>query len=185
MSTTLSKKEINSLLRTLKSRFENHLERHKEIKWEDLLERLTSNPDKLVTLHKMETTGGEPDVVEYDNETDTYVFVDCAVDSPKGRRSLCYDQEALEARQKSKPRSNVIDVAKEIGIELLTAEQYRELQSICQMDTKTSSWLKTPEKVRKLGGAIFGDFRYDQVFIYHNSAKSFYISRGFRGLVRI
>lgn len=181
----LKKEQLDSLLNILKTRFEKNSKRHKNIKWEDIEVKLKESNSKLLILNKMEETGGEPDVVDYDDKTDEYIFYDCSAESPKGRRSLCYDREALEARKKYPPKSSVIDEAKEIGIELLTEEQYKYLQTLGNFDTKTSSWIKTPSNIRELGGALFCDHRYNHIFTYHNGADSYYASRGFRGLVRV
>lgn len=181
----LKKEQLDSLLNILKTRFEKNSKRHKNIKWEDIEVKLKESNSKLLILNKMEETGGEPDVVDYDDKTDEYIFYDCSTESPKGRRSLCYDREALEARKKYPPKSSAIDEAKKIGIELLTEEQYKYLQTLGNFDTKTSSWVQTPTAIRKLGGALFCDYRYNHVFIYHNGADSYYAARGFRGLVRV
>ncbi len=177
----LSTKESEELLKTLKTRFDKHSKRHKDVEWDKVEAKLKANPHKLWALYQMETTGGEPDIVAYDKESDQYTFCDCAPESPKERRSLCYDREALKSRKKFKPKDNAMDAAAAMGIEILNEEQYRTLQSLGNFDTKTSSWLKTPAEIRKLGGAIFGDFRYDTIFIYHNGAESYYAARGFRG----
>jgi hypothetical protein len=181
----LSVKQREELLGILKSRFEKNMNRHKGIEWNKVQAKLNANADKLWSLNEMENTGGEPDVVGYDKKTDEYIFYDCAAETPKDRRSLCYDREALESRKEHKPKNNAVDMAAAMGIEILTEEQYRELQKLGKFDTKTSSWLKTPSEIRKLGGAIFGDFRYGQVFVYHNGAQSYYGSRAFRGLLRV
>lgn len=181
----LAPKDSEELLVTLKNRFEKNTNRHKNIRWEEVVAKLETNPDKLWSLHEMEQTGGEPDVIGVDKKTGEFIFYDCSVESPKGRRSLCYDREALEARKEHKPKNNAIDLANSIGIELLTEEEYRELQKFGEFDTKTSSWLKTPDDIRKLGGAIFGDFRYGTVFIYHNGVQSYYAGRGFRGKLKV
>ncbi|QAA33510.1 DUF4256 domain-containing protein [Clostridium manihotivorum] len=173
------------LINILKNRFEKNISRHKDIEWAKVQAKLEANTKKLSSLDEMEATGGEPDVVEYDESTDEYIFYDCSPESPKGRRSLCYDGEALEARKENKPKSSALDMAAAMGIELLTEHQYRHLQSIGNFDMKTSSWLKTPPEIRKLGGSIFGDFRYGNVFIYHNGAESYYAGRGFRGVLRV
>lgn len=178
-------KQYEELLYTLKTRFEKNTNRHKSIKWDEIQTKLEANAKKLWSLNEMEKTAGEPDVVGLDQKTGEYIFFDCSAESPSGRRSLCYDREALESRKKHKPENNVLDMAAAMGIELLTEEQYRELQKIGEFDLKTSSWVKTPEKIRKLGGAIFCDRRYDTVFTYHNGAESYYASRGFRGVIRI
>lgn len=181
----LSVEQTEALLDTLKNRFEENINRHEDMEWDKIKVKLEANPNKLWSLHQMEQTGGEPDVLEHDGKTDEYIFFDCSPESPDGRRSLCYDREALESRKKHKPDDSVIDMASAMGIELLTEEQYRRLQKLGNFDRKTSSWLKTPTDIRELGGAIFGDFRYGQVFIYHNGADSYYSSRGFRGLLRV
>ena len=181
----LSQKQIDQLLNTLKSRFENNLHRHKDIKWDEVKAKLEANPGKLWSLNEMEKTGGEPDVVGYDNKTGEYIFYDCSAESPTERRSLCYDQEALEARKEHKTKDSVINMAEVMGIELLTEEQYCELQKLGEYDLKTSSWIKTPDDIRKLGEALFCDRRYDTVFVYHNGADSYYAARGFRGLLKV
>lgn len=181
----LSSEQSEELLNTLKARFEENMNRHKDLKWTNVQEMLRGNPEKLWSLNEMEQTGGEPDVVGHDKKTDEYIFYDCSQESPKGRRSVCYDREALESRKKHKPESSAIDMADAMGVELLTEDQYRELQELGDFDTKTSSWLKTPSDIRELGGAIFGDFRYDHVFIYHNGAESYYAARGFRSSLKI
>lgn len=177
--------EREELLDILKTRFEKNRERHVGLEWAEVQARLEAHPEKLWSLHEMERTGGEPDVVGYDEKTAVTIFVDCAPESPKGRRSLCYDREAWEARKEHKPEGNAVDTAVAMGIELLTEEQYRALQEIGAFDTKTSSWVKTPAAIRKRGGAIFCDRRYDHVFTYHNGAESYYAARGFRGLLRV
>jgi hypothetical protein len=182
---TLSKKQREELLSALKARFEKNMGRHKGLAWAQVQAKLEADDRKLWSLYEMEKTGGEPDVVGHDKKTGEYIFYDCSAESPAGRRSLCYDREALEARKENKPKNNAIDVATAIGIELLTEEQYRELQKLGNFDTKTSSWVKTPSAIRKLGGAIFCDRRYDTVFVYHNGAESYYAARGFRGWLRI
>ena len=181
----LSPIESEELLSTLKARFEKHMSRHKDIDRSKVTAKLEHNPKKLLALHKMENTVGEPDVIGCDTKTGEYIFCDCSEESPKGRRSMCYDGEALAARKEDKPENSAMDVAHSMGIELLTEEQYRDLQKVGYFDTKTSSWLQTPVSIRKLGGAIFADRRYDTVFIYHNGAESYYASRGFRGLLRV
>jgi hypothetical protein len=173
------------LLNILKDRFYKNMNRHKGLKWSVIEEKLKDNVDKLWSLNEMEQTGGEPDVADYDKKTGEYIFIDCSEQSPAGRTNLCYDREALESRKEHKPKNSAIDLAAAMGIEILTEEQYRQLQKFGDFDTKTSSWVKTPEKIRKLGGAIFCDRRYDTVFVYHNGAESYYSSRGFRGLLRI
>ncbi|MFL6302225.1 MAG: DUF4256 domain-containing protein [Candidatus Sulfotelmatobacter sp.] len=182
---SLSKKQREDLLKTLKARFEQNMGRHKDVQWPNLQARLEGNPEKLWSLNEMENTGGEPDVVSHDKKTGEYIFYDCAAESPKDRRSLCYDRAALDARKENKPKGNALEMAEAIGIELLTEEQYRELQRLGTFDTKTSSWVKTPAAVRKLGGALFCDRRYDTVFVYHNGAESYYAARGFRGWLKI
>lgn len=173
------------LLGVLKARFEKHSHRHKGLEWSDIQARLDAHPEKLWSLHEMERTGGEPDVVGRDTGTGEYLFYDCSAESPKDRRSVCYDREALDARKEAKPENNAVDMAAAMGIELLTEEQYRELQQYGPSDTKTSSWLQMPATVRKLGGAIYGDYRYGRVFVYHNGASSYYAARGFRGALRV
>lgn len=177
--------EIEHLLSTLKSRFDKNMIRHSGIRWDDVLQKLQSDPQKLESLKKMEDTGGEPDVIAYDVNTNEFIFCDCSSESPKGRRSLCYDQKALDDRKEFKPVGSAMVMATEIGIEITSEEEYRFLQTLGKFDTKTSSWLKTPEPIRKLDGAIFGDYRYGQVFVYHNGASSYYASRGFRGILRV
>ena len=173
------------MLSTLQKRFLEHMHRHTDLDWQKIHHKLEGNPKKLAVLQKMEETCGEPDVVDFDEKSGEYIFFDCAAESPKERRSLCYDRDALEKRKENKPKNNAIDAAAEIGIELLTEEDYRYLQTVGSFDTKTSSWLETPENIRKLGGAIFGDFRYGTVFIYHNGAESYYAARGFRGKMKV
>ena len=172
-------------LELLKTRFESNMERHKSLRWSKVAARLETAPQELLVLHEMETTGGEPDVVGHDRKTDQFIFVDCSPETPQGRRGVCYDREGLESRKDHKPANNAVDMAAAMGTELLTEEEYRDLQTLGTFDTKTSSWLKTPPEVRELGGALFGDFRYGRVFIYHNGAQSYYSVRGFRGLVRV
>ena len=181
----LSKIQIEEIINILKSRFENNMIRHQEINWEHVQSKLETNIEKLWSLNQMEKTGGEPDVVGYDNKTNELIFFDCSPESPTGRRNICYDREALEARKKFKPDNNALDLASDMGIELLSEDQYRELQKLGEFDRKTSSWIKTPEKVRKLGGALFCDRRYDTVFVYHNGADSYYGVRGFRGFLKV
>jgi hypothetical protein len=181
----LSPEQLTELLSTLKARFEKNSNRHKGREWADVHARLETNPEKLWSLHEMERTGGEPDVIGYDQKTGDYIFYDCAAESPEGRRSLCYDHEALESRKEHKPENSAMDVATAMGVELLTEEQYRELQTLGTFDTKTSSWVQTPPAIRKLGGALFCDRRYNTVFVYHNGAESYYAARGFRGSLRI
>ncbi|NLN05347.1 MAG: DUF4256 domain-containing protein [Clostridiaceae bacterium] len=181
----MNQEEKNKLLDTLRERFEKNRNRHEFIEWKDVLGKLEANDEKLMILQKMESSGGEPDVVAYDREKDEYLFFDCSPESPVGRRSLCYDNEALESRKANKPAGSAIGMAEEMGIEILTMEDYHMLQSLGEFDTKTSSWVKTPERIRKLGGALFCDRRYDTVFVYHNGAESYYASRGFRGSLRV
>jgi hypothetical protein len=173
------------LLEELKARFEKNMNRHQGVEWAKVQAKLEANPEKLWSLGEMERTGGEPDVVGFDKETGEYIFYDCSAESPKGRRSFCYDREALESRKEHKPENNAVDMAGEIGIELLTQEQYRELQQLGNFDTKTSSWVKTPVEIRNLGGALFCDRRYNTVFVYHNGAESYYAARGFRGSLKV
>jgi len=185
-----TKKELGSaqrteLLKTLQARFEKNMKRHTGLDWAKVQAKLEAHTEKLLSLHEMEVTGGEPDVVGHDTKTGEYIFYDCAAESPKDRRSLCYDREALEARKEHKPKNNALDMAAAMGIELLTEEQYRELQQLGEFDTKTSSWIKTPAEIRKLGGALYCDRRYNTVFVYHNGAESYYATRGFRGLLRV
>ena len=181
----LSSEQREELLKALKARFEKNMNRHKGLEWAKVQAKLEAETGKLWSLHEMERTGGEPDVVGHDKKTGEYIFYDCSAESPKGRRSLCYDRAALDARKEHKPENSAMDVAAAMGIELLTEEQYRELQGFGKFDTKTSSWLITPADIRKLGGAIFGDFRYGHVFVYHNGADSYYAARGFRGSLRV
>ena len=181
----LSPEQRDELLSILKSRFEKNKSRHKGIEWTKVQAKLEANPGKLWSLDDMETTGGEPDVVAYDEKTGEYIFYDCSAESPKGRRSICYDDEALASRKEHKPANSAITMAEEMGIELLTEEQYRDLQKLGNFDTKTSSWIVTPPEIRKLGGALFCDRRYNTVFLYHNGAESYYAARGFRGSLRV
>lgn len=181
----LTPAQQQELISTLKMRFEKHPDRHKGLSWADIQAKLEANAEKLWSLQEMERTGGEPDAVSYDEKTGEYVFYDCAAESPKGRRSICYDRAALDARKEHKPENSAVDMADAMGIELLTEEQYRALQQLGKFDTKTSSWVKTPADIRKLGGALFCDRRYDTVFTYHNGAESYYAGRGFRGLLRV
>ena len=181
----MNAKQREELLRTLKARFEKNTNRHKGLEWAKVQAKLEADPEKLWSLSEMERTGGEPDVVGYDQKTGEYIFYDCSAESPNGRRSVCYDREALEARKEHKPKDTAMDMAAAMGIELLSEEQYRELQKLGNFDTKTSSWVKTPAEIRKLGGALFCDRRYDHVFVYHNGAESYYGARGFRGSLRV
>ena len=176
---------FEELLNVLKARFEDNMNRHKGLEWAEIQVKLEANLEKLQSLSEMERSGGEPDVVGLDEKTGAIIFYDCSAESPEGRRSVCYDREALEARKAHKPENNAVDMAAAMGIELLTEDQYRELQKLGEFDTKTSSWVKTPPNVRKLGGALFCDRRYDTVFVYHNGADSYYAARGFRGLLRV
>ncbi|HLS10023.1 DUF4256 domain-containing protein [Lentibacillus sp.] len=190
MTKDTNKKELSleqgeELLRALKTRFEKNMHRHEGIEWADVQAKLETNIEKLWSLNEMERTGGEPDVVGHDKSEDEYIFYDCSAESPKGRRSVCYDREGLESRKKHKPENNAIDMAGAMGIELLTEEQYRALQKLENVDMKTSSWVQTPSDIRELGGALFCDFRYGHVFVYHNSASSYYGARGFRGSLRV
>lgn len=185
-----NKKEFSSeqhkdLLSALKARFEKNMNRHKGLEWNKVQVKLLANPEKLKSLNEMENTDGEPDVVGYDKKTDEYIFFDCSPESPKDRRSVCYDPEALASRKEHKPKNSALGMAAEMGIEILTEEQYRELQQLGNFDAKTSSWIKTPDAIRKLGGALFADYRYATVFVYHNGAESYYAARGFRGSLRI
>ena len=181
----LSPQQREELLRVLQARFEKNMNRHNGLVWPQVQAKLESNTEKLRSLAEMERTGGEPDVIGRDKNTGEYIFYDCCVESPSGRRSLCYDREALNGRKENKPKDNAMDAAAAMGIELLTEEQYRELQKLGRFDTKTSSWVKTPSAIRKLGGALFCDRRYDTVFVYHNGAESYYAARGFRGWIRV
>lgn len=181
----LSSEQREELLKTLKTRFEKNMQRHKGLDWTKVQAKLEANTDKLWSLNEMEETGGEPDVVGHDKKTGEYIFYDCAAETPKGRRNVCYDYEALQSRKEHKPENNAIDMAAAIGIELLTEEEYRELQQLGNFDTKTSSWVKTPDDIRELGGALFADYRYGHVFLYHNGASSYYGVRGFRGSLRV
>jgi hypothetical protein len=185
-----NKKELpaelrNNLLGTLKTRFEKNMDRHQGLKWADVQVRLEADAGKLWSLNEMEITDGEPDVIGQDANTGEYLFCDCSAESPKGRRSICYDKEALEARKENKPKNSAVNMAAEMGIELLTEEQYRNLQQLGSFDLKTSSWIKTPPEIRKLGGALFADLRYNTIFAYHNGAESYYAARGFRGLLKV
>jgi len=178
-------KQQEELLLTLKTRFEKNMNRHKGIKWDKVQAKLEANTSKLWSLGEMEKTGGEPDIVGYDKKTGEYIFYDCSAESPGGRRSLCYDRAALEARKEHKPKNSTIDMAETMGIKILTEEEYRTLQTFGKFDTKTSSWIETPSSIRKLGGALFCDYRYGSVFVYHNGAESYYAARGFRGVLRV
>lgn len=184
-SKMLSIEQSQSLFRTLEGRFEKNRSRHEEIEWQQVRSKLEANPEKLWPLMRMEETEGEPDVIGYDETTDTYIFCDCSLESPKGRRSLCYDLEAWEGRKEHKPKGNAIDLAEEMGIEMLSEAEYRALQTIENFDLKTSSWVATPKDIREKGGALFCDYRFGHVFMYHNGAESYYAARGFRGLVRV
>jgi hypothetical protein len=184
-TTTLKPKQSENLLDGLKARFEKNMSRHRSVDWASVLPRLERDAKKLWSLHEMERTGGEPDVIGKDKGTGEYLFVDCSAESPSGRRSLCYDHEALASRKEAKPRSSAVDMAKDMGVELLTEVEYRALQELGKFDQKTSSWVETPARIRKLGGAIFCDRRYDTVFVYHNGAESYYAARGFRGMLRV
>lgn len=181
----LSKNEREELLTVLKTRFEKNMNRHPGIEWAEVAAKLQASPQKMQSLSEMEKTGGEPDVVGRDQKTGEYIFYDCSAETPKGRRSLCYDREALDSRKEAKPRGSAMDLAASMGIELLTEEQYRELQKLGSFDTKTSSWVKTPSRIRTLGGALFCDRRFDTVFLYHNGAESYYAARGFRGWLKV
>jgi hypothetical protein len=181
----LSQAQHEGLIGTLKARFEKNMTRHRGLEWAKIQAKLEANPEKLWSLNEMEKTGGEPDVVGHDKKTGEYIFFDCSAESPADRRSACYDGEALESRKEHKPKANAADTADAMGIELLTEEQYRELQNLGKFDTKTSSWVKTPSAIRKLGGALFCDRRYETVFVYHNGAESYYAARGFRGSLRV
>ena len=185
MKKELSPKQCEELLKTLKARFHKNMNRHKGLEWAKVQAKLEANTGKLWSLNEMESTGGEPDVVGHDKKTGEFIFYDCSAESPKGRRSLCYDGEALESRKENKPENSAIDLVESMGIELLTEKQYRELQEIGKFDLKTSSWVKTPVSIRELGGAVFCDRRYDHVFLYHNGAESYYAARGFRGLLKV
>jgi hypothetical protein len=181
----LTREQREQLLRVLKARFEKNMDHHQGLDWAKVQARLDANVEKLWSLNEMEQTGGEPDVVDHDKKTGEYIFYDCSAESPKARRSLCYDREALDSRKENKPKGNAVDAASAMGIELLTEEQYRTLQTLGEFDTKTSSWLHTPSKIRELGGALFCDRRFDTVFVYHNGAESYFAARGFRGSLRV
>jgi hypothetical protein len=185
MKNELSPTQSEELLNTLKTRFEKNMNRHNGLEWANVQAKLETNSEKLWSLNEMERTGGEPDVVAQDKNTGEYIFYDCSAESPKGRRSFCYDSEALEARKEFKPENNAVDMAASIGIELLSEEEYKGLQKLGNFDLKTSSWVKTPPGIRRLGGAVFCDRRYDTVFVYHNGAESYYVARGFRGSLRV
>lgn len=184
-SKNLSAEQIGELLTKLDSRFEHNMNRHKGLEWLDIYTKLGTEPEKLWSLYEMEETGGEPDVIGYEPSTHEYIFFDCSAESPAGRRNLCYDREALESRKENKPRGNALDAAGAMGIEILTEEEYRALQQLGKFDMKTSSWIMTPQDIRKLGGALFCDRRYEHVFVYHNGAESYYGARGFRGSLRV
>ncbi|OBW42446.1 hypothetical protein AB670_01179 [Chryseobacterium sp. MOF25P] len=181
----LSEKETIELLDILQQRFEKNKNRHENLDWTKIEEKLNSDPSKLWSLYQMENSGGEPDVVDYDEKTDEYIFFDCSTETPKNRRSLCYDREALDSRKENKPQNDVITVAQEMGVKILSEEQYRYLQTLGEFDLKTSSWVKTPKEIRELGGAIFCDRRYNTVFVYHNGANSYYAARAFRGILKV
>jgi hypothetical protein len=181
----ITQEQKEKLFDVLKRRFEKNMNRHPELNWEEIQEKLESNPEQLRSLNEMEETGGEPDVIGRDGDTGEYIFCDCSAESPKGRRSVCYDPEALKSRKENKPWNSAVGMAEEMGVSLLNEEQYRNLQHLGKFDTKTSSWIATPDDIRQFGGAIFGDWRYGQVFIYHNGAESYYAARGFRGLLKV
>lgn len=181
----LSPSQIEAMFLILKTRFENHMNRHKGLEWSKIQVKLEACPEKLWSLNEMELTGGDPDVVGFDQNTGEYLFYDCSPESPKGRRSLCYDRKALDSRKEYKPKDNVLDVASAMGVELVTKDEYLNLQQFGPFDVKTSSWVKTPDEIRQLGGAIFSDYRFGHVFVYHNGAESYYPARGFRGLLRV
>ena len=185
MKKNLLAEDRNELLKTLKARFEKNMNRHKDVEWAKVQAKLEANPGKMWSLDEMETTSGEPDVIAHYKKTGEYIFYDFSAESPKGRRCICYDHEALESRKEHKPENSATEMAADMGIELLTEEQYKELQKLGNFDTKTSSWIKTPADIRKLGGALFCDRRYKTVFVYHNGAESYYAARGFRGLLRV
>ncbi|WP_116788260.1 DUF4256 domain-containing protein [Flavobacterium psychrotrophum] len=181
----LSELDKEEFITLLKIRFEKNMTRHNDIAWQDVASKLETQPHKIISLHEMEETGGEPDVTGYDSTTGEYIFIDCSPESPKGRRSICFDRVALDKRKENKPHNTAKDMAEVIGIEILTEEQYRKLQTLGNFDLKTSSWIQTPEKIRKLGGALFADRRYDTVFVYHNGADSYYAARAFRGMLKV
>jgi len=185
MKKELTIEQQDELLKVLEIRFEKNSSRHQSLSWDKVEEKLKANPQKLWSLDEMERTEGEPDVIGYDEKTKEFLFADCSAESPKGRRSICYDHEALEKRKEHKPQNSAVNMAEEMGIEILNEEQYKELQKLGKFDAKTSSWILTPPEIRKLGGAIFSDFRYNTVFVYHNGADSYYAARGFRGLLRV
>jgi len=185
MKNKLSAEASEALLKVLRKRFEDNTNRHEGLNWDDIQTKLEANPVKLASLDEMERTEGEPDVVGFDKKSGEYIFYDCAAESPKGRRSICYDHEALEKRKENKPNDSAVNMAANMGIEILTEEEYKELQKLGKFDAKTSSWIATPAEIRKLGGAIFSDFRYNTVFVYHNGADSYYAARGFRGSLRV
>lgn len=185
MKKKLSAEQAEALLKILKARFEKNMDRHKGLSWAKVQAKLEASAGKLWSLEEMEASGGEPDVVKYDKKTDTYIFYDCSPETPKGRRSICYDHEALESRKEHKPKDSAMNMADEMGIEMLTEEQYRELQQLGNFDAKTSSWIQTPAAIRKLGGALFCDYRFGHVFVYHNGAESYYGVRGFRGSLKV
>ncbi len=185
MKKKLSPEESKGLLKELKVRFEKNLKRHKGIDWAKVQAKLESSPAKLWSLNEMEITGGEPDVIGFDKKAGEFIFCDCSAETPKGRRSVCYDRKALDSRKEHKPKNSAMDMAEEIGINILTEEEYRELQKLGEFDLKTSSWINTPAKIRDLGGALFCDRRFDTVFVYHNGAESYYAARGFRGLLKV
>lgn len=184
-SKSVAPEQKEAILKSLKSRFDKYANRHRDLLWSEVQAKIAANPEKLWSLGEMEKTGGEPDVIGFDTSKNEYIFCDCSEESPKGRRSICYDREGLESRKEHKPENTAVDMAAAMGVELLTEDEYRKLQDLGEFDTKTSSWIKTPPEIRKLGGAIFGDRRYDRVFIYHNGAESYYGVRGFRGLLRV
>lgn len=181
----LTEEQSKKLIEILKNRFENHMNRHSKLVWNDIEAKLYAHPEKMWTLNEMEITGGEPDIVNYDSKTDEYIFYDCSAESPVGRRSCCYDDEALESRKENKPKYSAVGMAAAMGVAVLAEDEYRKLQTLGEFDTKTSSWVATPQSIRKLGGALFCDRRYDTVFTYHNGVESYYASRGFRGSVRV
>jgi hypothetical protein len=185
MKNKLPADKTNSLMKVLKKRFEENMERHKDLKWMEVQKRLESKPDRLLSIYEMEKTGGEPDVIGFNKKDGTLIFCDCSPESPKDRRSLCYDRQALNKRKENKPKDTVIDFAEKMGVELLTEQQYRDFQELGEFDLKTSSWVATPPEIRKLGGAIFCDRRYNQVFTYHNGADSYYAARGFRAILKV